>query len=337
MTTMAGVSRASATLVCALALVGAPSTYAAQPSTVVPPRAKIVAKIAIPAGTGGLAVGERAVWVLSWSSWTLMRIDPHGNRITNRLKVKPVNPCPLSPATCGQVAAGNGAVWVSMRTDDTVARVDPKTNRVTAMIPVGDEPDGVAASPGAIWVANEGAPSVSRIDPATNQVVATIAVGPAAACCADHMSVAANEGAVWVTVPNLHAVVRIDPATNAVVATIRMTGTREQPCGTVVASKGAVWATTGGCAGSIMRIDPATNKLAGKANGSTTPVDAGIAFGSLWVTDIDEKAVEQFDPRTRRIVGRLPIDGIPVLLEIGFGAVWVRDDTGNVLRIAPRR
>ena len=73
-----------------------------------------------------------------------MRIDPHKNVITARVKVKPTNPCPPAPDTCGQVAAGNGAVWVSMRTDNVVARVDPKTSKVTAMIPVGKEPDGIA-------------------------------------------------------------------------------------------------------------------------------------------------------------------------------------------------
>ena len=112
--------------------------------------------IAIPEGTGGLTIGEGAVWALSWSKWTLMRIDPHKNVITARIKVKPTNPCPPAPDTCGQVAAGNGAVWVSMRTDNVVARVDPKTSKVTAMIPVGKEPDGIATSPGAVWVANHG-------------------------------------------------------------------------------------------------------------------------------------------------------------------------------------
>jgi hypothetical protein len=40
-----------------------------------------------------------------------------------------------------------------------------------------------------------------------------------------------------------------------------------------------------------------------------------------------------------RIVGRLPVGQFlpPVLLSVGFGSIWVRDDSGNVLRIAPRR
>ena len=73
-------------------------------STVIGHSAKVIASIAIPEGTGGLTIGEGAVWALSWSNWTLMRIDPHRNVITARVKVKPTNPCPSAPDTCGQVA-----------------------------------------------------------------------------------------------------------------------------------------------------------------------------------------------------------------------------------------
>ena len=335
--------RASVTLACAIAVIGTASAAASGPasSRVVGPRAKVVAKIAIPAGTGGLTIGEGAVWALSWSKWTLMRIDPRTNVITARVKVKPANPCPLAPDTCGQVAAGNSAVWVSMRPDNVVARVDPKTTRVTAVIPVGESPDGIATSPGAVWVANHGTPgsgpSVSRIDPATNQVVATISVGHSAACCSSHMGVIPGAGSVWVTVPNGSALVRIDAATNAVTATITSTERADQPCGGVAVSEAAVWVAGAHCGSVIRQIDPRTNRPAGRVTGSVSPINVGLAFGSLWASDLDARSVLRIDPRTRKIIGILPVSGIPVLLTAGLGAIWVRDDTGSVLRIAPRR
>jgi virginiamycin B lyase len=204
---------------------------------------------------------------------------------------------------------------------------------VTAIIPVGKDPEGIATTPGAVWVANDGGPSVSRIDPATNQVVATISVGPPTACCAGRIGVNAGAGSLWVTVPNGKSVVRIDQATNEVTATIRS----NQPCGSVAVSKDAVWVAGAHCGSAITRIDPHTNKPAGKVAGSVSPINVGLAFGSLWVTDLDARSVLRVDPRTRRIIGILPVGGIPVLLTTGLGAIWVRDDTGNVLRIAPRR
>jgi streptogramin lyase len=342
MSTMTRAMRAIAALACGIAMIGTVAASASAPasSKVVGPRAKVIARIAIPQGTGGLAIGEGAVWTLSWSKWALMRIDPHKNVITARVKLKPANPCPPAPDTCGQVAAGNGAVWVSMRTDNVVARVDAVTGKVTAMIPVGEEPDGIATTAGAVWVANHGTssdgPTVSRIDSATNQVVATISVGPATACCSDHMSVNPGAESIWVTVPNGNAVVRIDEATNAVTATITSTRQGDQPCGGVAVSEAAVWVASAHCGSVIRQIDPRTNRPTGRVNGSVSPINVGLAFGSLWVSDLDARSVLRVDPRTRQIIGILPVGGIPVLLAVGLGSIWVRDDTGHVIRIAPR-
>jgi virginiamycin B lyase len=276
---------------------------------------------------------------MSSSASRLTRIDPASNAVAARIAVKPANPCPAFPATCGEVAAGQGAVWVSVLPDNTVLRVDPGTNSVTATIPVGAQPDGVATSPGAVWVANHGdpgvsgAPSVSRIDPATNSVVATISVGPKSACCNDHMAVTTGAGAVWVTIPNRGVVVRIDPKTNKVVATIKVSKGSSQPCGFVAVSEAAVWVAGAHCGGTVTRIDPRTNEPEGTVTGLSAPIGLGLAFGFVWVSDLDAKAIARIDVRTRRVVGRLPVGGFPVRLSVGLGSVWVRDDTGRVLRI----
>jgi len=60
-----------------------------------------------------------------------------------------------------------------------------------------------------------------------------------------------------------------------------------------------------------------------------------LGFGSLWVDDLDAKAIDRVDPRTGRLVARLHVGGYPVRLAIGFGSIWVRDDLGRVLRINP--
>ncbi|MDX6519176.1 MAG: hypothetical protein QOF50_2022, partial [Gaiellaceae bacterium] len=60
-----------------------------------------------------------------------------------------------------------------------------------------------------------------------------------------------------------------------------------------------------------------------------------LAFGSLWVADLDAKTIDRVDTRSGRIVARLPVGGYPIRLGVGFGSIWVRDDTGRVLRIRP--
>jgi YVTN family beta-propeller protein len=322
-------------LVCAIA--GAAVAPASTSRHDAHPRAgKIVARIDIPQtqGSGGLAVGEGAVWVMSDLVSTLFRIDPQRNAVIARIKVKPSKPCPEFPQACSEAAAGNGAVWVSHPSDDTVSRIDPQTSSVVATIPVGRHPDGIAVSPGAVWVANSGGPSVSRIDPASNRVVATIPVGPARACCSDFMELTVGGGSVWVAVPNLNSVVRVDPATNAVTARIHVPG---QAYGFLAADQRAAWFAAAHGASVVWRIDPRTNRPTKRVKGVTAPIGLALGFGSLWVADLDAKTIDRVNPRTAAIVAGLRVGGYPVRLTIGFGSVWVRDDTGRVLRIQPQR
>jgi len=294
----------------------------------------VVAKVPIPAGTGGFAVGEGAVWAVSDAGPTLTRIDSARNAVAASIKIKLTNLCPAEAPGCREAAAGDGAVWITHVNDDTVSRVDPRTNEVTATIKVGSRPLGIAVSAGAVWVANSGGPTVSRIDPTTNRVVATIRVGPPSAAF-DRIGVTTGAGAVWVGVPGLSAVVRIDPATNAVVSTIRILG---QPCGFLVTDENAVWASGAHCANYVARVDPHSNKPAGQVKGYLlAPIGLALGFHSLWLADLDAKEIVRVNPRTARIIGRLTVGGLPIRLGIGFGSVWVRSDNGRVLRIRPQR
>jgi virginiamycin B lyase len=324
-------------IVGASASAGSAFRFGAYPraGVVVYPRAGVVvARVAIPAGPGAFAVGERAVWAVSDAGPTVTRIDPGGNVAAASIALTLGTACPAEPPGCGEAAAGEGAIWVTHLTDNTVSRIDPGTNTVAATINVGPRPRGVAVSRGAVWVANSGGPTVSRIDPATNRVVATIRVGPARAV-SDHMSVTAGGGAVWVGVPSLNAVVRIDPVTNAVVSTIRAAG---QTCGFLVADQNAVWAAGAHCDNDVVRINPRSNRRAGQVSGPLfVPIGVALGFGSLWVADLDTKTIDRVNPRTGRILARLAVGGYPVHLETGFGSVWVRDDAGRVVRIRPQR
>lgn len=322
-----------AALVCTI--VGVAATPGSTSRHAAPPRVgKVTAKVPIPAGTGGFAIGEGAVWAVSDTVPTLTRIDPSANAAAASIKIKLANACPAEPPGCGEAAAGDGAVWVTHVTDDTVSRVDPHTNEVTATIKAGPRPRAVAVSAEAVWVVNSGGPTVSRIDPSTNEVVATIRVGPASVA-SELISVTAGAGAVWVGVPNLNAVVRIDPATNKVVSTIRAAG---QPCGFMAADRNAVWAAGAHCGNYVARVNPNSNRRAAQVKGELlAPIGLALGFGSLWIADLDAKTIDRVNPRTGRIVARLRVGGLPIRLGIGFGSVWVRDDSGRVLRIRPQR
>lgn len=291
-----------------------------------PPGGQVVATIPIASGGGAFAVGEGAVWALTFADDTLLRIDPATNSVVAHIKLQ----------TTGEgaaAAAGAGAVWISHPTLNTVSRVDPSTNEVTATIRVGPQPAGFAVAGNAIWVANVGGPSVSRIDPATNRVVATIRVGPREACCAEHMSLAARKDAVWVAVPNANTLVRVDPAEDVVTDTVEMP---YSPCAVVVADETSVWNAAGGCGDILARVDARTRKLTTTVEGEPHPIALALYDGSLWVSANHAASVDRIDPETARLTARLPIGGLPVLLGVGFGAIWVTDDEGRVVRIQPQ-
>ena len=132
------------------AIVGVAAAAASTARHAVRPRAgRVTAKVRIPAGTGGFAVGQGAVWAVSDPVPTLTRIDPRRNAVAASIKIKLVKACPAQPPGCGDAAAGDGAVWVTHLTDNTVSRIDPPRNRVVRTIKVGSRPVAVAVTPGA--------------------------------------------------------------------------------------------------------------------------------------------------------------------------------------------
>jgi streptogramin lyase len=286
-----------------------------------PAGGRVIASIRVPPEGGGFAVGEGAVWAMSNTTSTLMRIDPGRNAVVDRVKVPPGE----------DVAAGGGAVWLSHPEDDTVSRIDPKTKAVTT-IHVRGEPSGVAVSPGAVWIADLDGPYVTRIDPATARIVATIRIGPSDACCAAHMHPSVGTGGIWILLASNSTVVRLDPRTGRAVTTV---GLGYSPCGFVAAGARTVWASGGGCADVLARIDPGAKRVTAEL---TEPHAVGlvVGFGSVWVASTEAGNIDRIDPRTARVVGRLHVGGFPVHLAVGFGSLWVNDDKGRVLRIQPQ-
>jgi streptogramin lyase len=105
----------------------------------------------------------------------------------------------------------------------------------------------------------------------------------------------------------------------------------------VAVAGGLVWATNPNNS-SVTRIDPDTNRPAGRAvsvPGRPTTIEPG--FGSLWVAGADGR-VTRIDPRSGDVVGRpLQIGARVSDLTVGEDAVWVLRGDGKVRRLPPPR
>lgn len=238
-----------------------------------PATAQIVTTIPVP-GIGlkqsHIATGAGAVWVTGRDRgrFGVYRIDPRRNRVASFIRLPP------TPVT---VTVAYGRVWVNEPRAGraVVFRIDPATNRISGPpIPVGTGGGWMVAGFGALWVTNGDANgSVSRINPATGAVTRTLTNVPDVT--------AAGAGSLWGT-GNHGGVHRADPATGRVTAAV---GGPLKNAVRVTFWAGSAWASAEP-PGTLIRIDPASNRIIGTAvRAGTSPIYITAAPSGLWVVD----------------------------------------------------
>jgi DNA-binding beta-propeller fold protein YncE len=207
--------------------------------------------------------------------------------------------------------------------------------RFAAVIPLPGARSMTVAD-GILWVLDASG-AVVRIDPATNAVVGEPLRVPANA-----EAIAVGQGALWVTsvapgdlgAPHDDAVTRIDLATGRNVATITV---RRAPLD-LAATRGAVWVpNSGGGGDSVARIDPQTNRLAGRpVTTGASPQSLAVGGGSLWVANHDARTLTRIDQASGKVVADIPVPSEPHRVAYGAGAAWVGNWHDNsVSRIDP--
>jgi streptogramin lyase len=98
-------------------------------------------------GPLSIAVGDGAVWVVTYSSRQLFKIDPITLQIEHRLDLSAEKP--------GSVAVGAGAVWVTG--DHSITKIDPRKDEVIHTYPIRvGFTCAVAATSTTLWLAVDG-------------------------------------------------------------------------------------------------------------------------------------------------------------------------------------
>jgi YVTN family beta-propeller protein len=217
--------------------------------------------------------------------------------------------------------------------DGTVPAFD--RGRFAAVLPLPGA-GSMAAADGVLWVLGA-AGTVVGIDPVTNA-----AVGEPLRVPADAAAIAVGDGTLWAAsvapgdlgAPGDDAVARVDLATGRTVATVTV---RRAPLD-LAATPGAVWVPNAGGGGdSVARIDPATNRLAGRpVSTGASPQSLAVGGGSLWVANHDARTVSRIDQASGKVVADIPVPSEPHRVAYGAGAAWVGNWHDNsVSRIDP--
>jgi streptogramin lyase len=217
----------------------------------------------------------------------------------------------------------------------------PPAGRIVATLPVSSS-GGIAFGAGAVWIANNGPHTVTRVDPQTNTIVETIPLGdPLIDPLHGPTLLAFDHGSLWVLngAADCSCVQRIDPLTNGIVATISLgspTQFRVAPLG-IATTPDAVWVanrwgTEDAPAGSVVRIDPKTNRvvailgLGGSFEGVGGPTGIAADSKTVWVGVPSMRSVVRINAQTNSVVVAIPgftcVEGQLASDESG---VWIAD------------
>jgi YVTN family beta-propeller protein len=90
-------------------------------------------------------------------------------------------------------------------------------------------------------------------------------------------------------------------------------------------------------AGTLLRIDPTTNRVVATISIGHGPGHVALEGGFIWVLSRSDSIVRKIDPQTNKVVASISLPGPNCCLAVSPGAVWVAS-VGNawVLRIDPQ-
>ncbi len=201
----------------------------------------------------------------------------------------------------------------------TASAAGGPTAVATIAVPTAAQPCAAAAAGRFVWVSAFGVPYLIRIDPRRNVVVGRASVG-SGAC-----GLGVGAGSLWIEDTYSATVSRVSVRSGKRISAIEVGASPYD----ATFAYGAAWATVHG-GGQLVRIDPATNRVAARVALDQATGVVG-AFGSIWATGAD--GVVRIDPRTNAVVARiaLPMAGWTAA---GQGAVWITGPNG-LSRIDP--
>jgi virginiamycin B lyase len=199
-----------------------------------------------------------------------------------------------------------------------------------ATFKIGENADWVEIAHDAVWVASSNPASVHRIDPRTNKEIAVIAM-PGDPCAGQ----VSGFGSLWVLLcgtPN--SLARVDTVNNRITAILPIGPAGDE--GGITASDDSIWMVVDD-AGTLVRIDPATNEVRQKiaiAAGSFNPC---FSEGTVWITSVTTNVLTAVNASTGGVIATIPVGPKPRFLTASPGFIWtLNQGDGTVTRVDAR-
>ena len=278
----------------------------------------VLARIQTGSSPGGAVFAFGAVWVTNDGSGTLARIDPHTNRVTRRIRLRP---------GVFSVARGYGWLWTVNYKRGSLTRTDPVSGR-SRTIRVGAVPFDVLAAYGRVWVTAWEAGRLVEVDPRSLRIVRRIRIGSRPA------GLRTAGGAVWVGFGrDATKVARVDPSTAKVVRV--PVGVRSPAW--FVAGTRDLWIEAGDH--DLVRLDPSSAAVTARLTFGATLAQGALAPDrTSWIPDKERSVVYRVEPDRAVVLDSFPAGPGAFFALRAFGSVWVSSYAGSdVWRFDPAR
>jgi streptogramin lyase len=103
----------------------------------------------------------------------------------------------------------------------------------------------------------------------------------------------------------------------------------------IVAAAGAIWVSTG--RQGVVRIQPATGRVAARIRPGGAVVALAAGFGAVWALDVVGDRLLEIDPHANRVRRRSRVGQMPTGLAVGHGHVWIASQLDStVVNVDPR-
>jgi YVTN family beta-propeller protein len=281
-----------------------------------------------------VALGAGSVWVASFGTGTLARIDPRTGAIDDVIAASAAEIGPTG------ITVARNRVWI-VSTDgvrpylaDERRFANPNDLagdfRLHSVHPVFDEVP-IVADGQYVWTLGDGDMVVRHAIAGGTVTVATLGTQAGAA-----LGLALGEQAIWSATnfptPQL---VKLDRETHRVVGRMRFPAT--EISSSLVERDGALWVASF-VSDEVLRVE---TRLAGNSTLShfeeprvvaripvgRGPTDIAAGAGSVWVANYLDGTISRIDPATNSVVDTIAVGAWPEHIAAGQGGVWVTHDS----------
>jgi ABC-type transport system substrate-binding protein/tRNA A-37 threonylcarbamoyl transferase component Bud32/streptogramin lyase len=215
------------------------------------------------------------------------------------------------------------SAWLLLVGKQRLVRYDLATRKPAGVVGLPWQPGSrMVAGGGSIWVTQDGGSSVWGIDARTGKVRRRFSFAGDSGT-----GIAYGDGSLWLA--RAPGIVRVDPDTGDIISRVSTPG---QPGATrwLTFGDGALWMVRGDN-GLVLKVDPATNKIAHETPLHGYASDLALGDGFVWVSIVPDGIAFKLTEDDLSVQGSSKIGPDPERISAGDGYLWIANTAAKTV------